>query len=65
MNHPFVDGNKRTGMTSASVFLEDNGYRIIAKEGEIESFALKVISSRLDISAIAEWFKKHSKKMRR
>ena len=24
MNHPFIDGNKRTGMTTAFVFLERN-----------------------------------------
>ena len=33
-HHPFLDGNKRTGITVASVFLSDNGYTIEAKEGE-------------------------------
>ena len=63
MNHPFLDGNKRTGMISASVFLEDNGYKIIAKKGEIEKFALKIISDKLDLDLIAGWFKKYSKKL--
>ena len=43
MGHPFVDGNKRTGMTAASVFLENNGYKITAQKGEIEKFALKIV----------------------
>ncbi|MEQ8821304.1 MAG: type II toxin-antitoxin system death-on-curing family toxin [Sumerlaeia bacterium] len=30
-NHPFVDGNKRTGAACAMVFLELNGLRLIAK----------------------------------
>jgi death on curing protein len=61
MNHPFTDGNKRTGITAASVFLEDNGYPLIIREGEIEKFALKIIKEKLDIEAIAAWFKKYSK----
>ena len=59
--HPFTDGNKRTGMTAASIFLENNGYKIIAKEDEIERFALKIIEEKLSIGKIAEWFKKHAK----
>lgn len=60
MNHPFIDGNKRTGMTTGAVFLEDNGYVFTAKEGEIEHFALKVIREKLEIREITKWFKEHS-----
>lgn len=63
MNHPFVDGNKRTGVMIASVFLENNGYKIIAKEGELEKLALKVVVEKLSLEKIAIWFKKHSKKI--
>ena len=63
MNHPFIDGNKRTGMTAASVFLENNGYRVMAREGEIENFALKVIERKLKIKQIAKWFKEHTQKL--
>ena len=65
MTHPFIDGNKRTGMTTASVFLEDNGYIIIAHEGEIERFAVSVVVRKLVLENIARWFKKHSKKTRK
>lgn len=65
MNHPFIDGNKRTGMTAAAVFLENNGYEFIAEEGEIERFALRVISEKLDIKAIAAWLKRHAGKTKR
>lgn len=64
MSHPFVDGNKRTGMTAASVFLENNGYKIVAKKGQIEKFALKIIRNRSELETIAEWFKKHSRKIK-
>lgn len=62
MHHPFIDGNKRTGMTAASVFLENNGYSIVAKRGAIERFALEIVNQKLDIPAIAAWFKKYSQK---
>lgn len=61
MRHPFVDGNKRTGITAALVFLEDNDYLFTAKDGELEIIALKIITGRLDIASIADWFKEHSK----
>ena len=64
MGHFFLDGNKRTGMTSTFVFLEDNGYLASLKEGEIEAFALDIVKKKLDIEAIAVWIKKHTKKIR-
>ena len=65
MNHPFIDGNKRTGVTSAFVFLEWNGYESTAKEGEVEEFALKVVTEKFSLEIIADWFKKHSKKIKK
>lgn len=63
--HPFIDGNKRTGMTAAIVFLENNGYTFIAKKGEIEKFALKIATQKLDLETIALWLKKHSRKSKK
>ena len=61
-NHPFLDGNKRTGISAASVFMENNGYAIEAQEGEIEKFALKIATEKLGIPEIARWLEKYSKK---
>lgn len=52
-NHPFVDGNKRTGLASALVFLQSNGLlpdpdAPQAALDEWESFVLDVASSKLD-----------------
>ena len=60
--HPFVDGNKRTAMTAAGIFLEDNSFSFNAQRGEIEAFALRVILEKLDIQAIAVWLGEHSQK---
>ena len=62
-NHPFVDGNKRTALTAAGVFLELNGYKLINNhEREIE-FALKIDNERLTIEPIAKWLEKHSEEI--
>lgn len=63
--HPFVDGNKRTGISTSSIFLENNGYKIIAIEGAIKSFALEIIHKKLQLDEIALWFEKNSKKIKK
>ncbi len=54
-NHPFVDGNKRTGITAAGLFLAQNGVRLVASNAELEAFTLTVITSSLAIDEIAGW----------
>lgn len=62
--HPFVDGNKRTGMLAALSLLKINGYKIIAKRGEVEDFAVKIAVEKLEISEIAKWLENCSKSSR-
>lgn len=61
-NHPFVDGNKRTAVTAASIFLLSNNYNLTASNKELEMFTLKVAAEDVEIQKIAEWFKIHSAK---
>lgn len=63
MDHPFVDGNKRTAITIAARFLFLNGYELSATNSILEKFVLEVVIKKLDIKPIAVWFKKHSKKL--
>jgi death-on-curing protein len=60
--HPFLDGNKRTGITSASIFLENSGYRIVCAEGELEEYAIHIARAKPELEGIAAWLKKHAKK---
>lgn len=62
-SHPFTDGNKRTAMTCAGVFLENNGWNIDAPEGEIEKFALAIISKKMELEEIAKWLEKNTTKV--
>ena len=59
-NHPFEDGNKRTGYFSTMRFLFLNGYDLKAKKGQIINFTLEVDIKKLTIDQIASWLKKHS-----
>lgn len=60
-DHPFVDGNKRTGLLSGLTFLEINGYHFTARKGELEDFAVHIATKRLEVDAIATWLEHHTK----
>ena len=62
-DHLFVDGNKRSGITCASVFLLKNGYKLSAKNKELEDFAVKIAVDKLGLNLVSEWFKKNSIKI--
>lgn len=61
-DHPFTDGNKRTGVTAAVMFLKQNNRVFVAKAGELEDFAVRIATDMLNVKEIAAWFKEHSKK---
>ena len=60
-NHPFVDGNKRTGIACAVLFLQQNGILFLAKNAELEKFTLRVASSNAGHPEITKWLRKHSR----
>ena len=47
-NHPFVDGNKRTAMMAAIVFLRLNGIKPLPDSGKWEKLMVDVAASKLD-----------------
>jgi death on curing protein len=57
MNHAFVDGNKRVGVTAAELFLRLNGYRLDASNPELEELTMTVARGELDGEALAIWFR--------
>lgn len=61
-NHPFMDANKRTAITSAGLFLCLNGYRLMVANDEMVRFTLACAQSQLTLQEIADWFKSNSKK---
>jgi death on curing protein len=61
-NHPFLDGNKRTGFAAAAVFIETNGYRLTAKEVEATSATLALAEGTMSEEGYARWLAEHSTK---
>ena len=47
-NHPFIDGNKRTGFVVGILFLELNGYHVTANEEEAAQAILNLAAGTLD-----------------
>jgi death-on-curing protein len=59
-NHPFMDGNKRTGIACAVLFLRQNGISFSASNADLEKFTLRVASSKAGRSEITKWLKRHA-----
>ncbi|MBD2079742.1 type II toxin-antitoxin system death-on-curing family toxin [Leptolyngbya sp. FACHB-17] len=53
MNHPFLDGNKRTAFAAADIFLRLNGFRLNLSQDEKFEFVIRVVSGGLDKEAAA------------
>jgi death on curing protein len=58
-NHPFIDGNKRTGALVARVFLLMNGAKFDPSEQEYGDLVLAVASGRTDKAACIAFFHQH------
>ncbi len=54
-NHPFLDGNKRTGFLAGVLFLEINGYRFTATEEAAATMVLGLAAGTLDEMEFATW----------
>jgi death-on-curing protein len=56
-NHPFVDGNKRTGITAAGLFLRINEWKLIATSEELETCTLRVATVGMKVAELALWLR--------
>lgn len=63
MNHPFVDGNKRTGFFIGAGFLEINGYEFSATEFEVAAHTFALAAGELSEVENAMWFEINLSKM--
>ncbi len=60
-NHPFVDGNKRTGLHAALTFLELNGYKVTISQKMLVKLGLYIADKKADLKKITFVFRKYSK----
>jgi death-on-curing protein len=59
-NHPFADGNKRTGYLAAFTFLYINDYLIDADNGQIITFVFDVASGAIDEDGATRFLRDHT-----
>ena len=59
-NHPFLDGNKRTGFVVGVLFLELNGYRFNASEEDAAQMVLELASGNLDEAGYIAFLRAHA-----
>lgn len=61
-DHPFVDGNKRTGFVVCVLFLELNGYRFTASEEAATQGVLNLAARTLSEAEFTGWLAGNVKK---
>ncbi|WNZ22746.1 type II toxin-antitoxin system death-on-curing family toxin [Leptolyngbya sp. NK1-12] len=54
MNHPFVDGNKRTAFAVMDTFLRLNGYSLNLSDQQAYELVIQVVEGRLDKTALSQ-----------
>ncbi len=62
-NHPFLDGNKRTSLLSAVVFIEHNGWTVQFRRKEAVKFTRKAHNQDYTVEQISQWLRDHSVKI--
>jgi len=61
-NHPFIDGNKRSGFIVALTFLQINGWHLQASEVDATLRTLALAAGEMTEAAYADWLKANSKR---
>lgn len=59
-NHPFVDGNKRTGLVAMLAFLGLNGRWLEAPDADLTDLVLGVADGRVTKAEVAVFVRRHS-----
>ena len=57
-NHPFHDGNKRTAVMAAFVFLESNGIELTTPPSQLEAVTLQAAAGELSKDALTTWMRR-------
>ena len=63
-NHAFVDGNKRTAIVAAGVFLLLNGYDLTCDNGTIYEFTMSVAAGEIDEEGAVRFFEDYTAPIR-
>jgi death on curing protein len=61
-NHPFVDGNERTGIVIGVLLLELNGYRVTASEEAAAQAVLELAAGTMDEKNFSQFLRANSER---
>ena len=63
-NHPFVDGNKRTGFVIGVLFLELHGFDLTAREADATQAVMALAAGTLNEDGYTAWLRENAKRKR-
>ena len=63
INHPFLDGNKRTGILAVAAFLLESGFEINSSEEELYNFTIDISTGTLKFDDIFLWLKNNTQSL--
>ena len=61
-NHALIDGNKRTALVAAELFLQLNGWRLEVDDADCVLTMLQVATGDISEDAFADWLRLHAQK---
>lgn len=59
INHPFADGNKRTGMLAMVALLKEYGIHVKASNTELYNFTISISTGECRFEQIVQWLKEN------
>jgi death on curing protein len=62
INHPFVDGNKRTGFLAMTALIEDNNFILKSTQEEAYNFTIDISTGKIKFDEIVVWLKNNTEK---
>ncbi|MBK8522551.1 MAG: type II toxin-antitoxin system death-on-curing family toxin [Ferruginibacter sp.] len=60
INHPFVDGNKRTGFLAMLAMLDEGNLEITVPNDAVYNFVIKISTGEIKFEQIVDWLKQNS-----
>lgn len=61
INHPFVDGNKRTGMIVMAALIMESRFYFTASSDDFYNLIINISTGSLSLEEIVEWLKNNTK----
>jgi death on curing protein len=60
INHPFIDGNKRTGFLAMAALLIEEGILLTASQEDAYNFTISISTGELKFEQIVDWLKQNT-----